>query len=473
MSKRGAEVTSRNELKYPISESQPINPGDGDSVANWSTDVTGGGKDDAADSYHVEISAHGDTSATSINNMQTLMHIFKGNLGTGILSLPVAVKNAGLWTGLAGILCVGGIAVHCMHMLIGCNQILCKRTGREVLDYAGVMQMCLKTGPPYLQGFSSYVRPFVDALLIFTQLGACCVYIVFIATNIQMVVGYFVSFDLNVRLYEFFVMLVLLPFVCIRNLRLLAPFSAFANVLTLTGLIIIIQYIVQDLPDTSERPAFSSFTDIPLFFGTAIFAVEGIGLVLPLRNSMQRPQDFGGWFGVLNLGMCATVCLYAAIGFYGYLKFGEGVASTITLSLPDEKLYVSVRLMFAISILITYNIQFYVPITIIWSSVTPKIRGDLLKKILEYVLRIGIVLLTFGFAVAVPHIDLLISLIGAVACSFLALILPAFIEIVTLAMEDAPMPKLTVIKDVLIFLFGLFGTVIGTYISMASIIDTF
>lgn len=49
---------------------------------------------------------------------------------------------------------------------------------------------------------------------------------------------------------------------------------------------------------------------------------------------MKHPEDFGGWTGVLNLAMVGIVCLYAAIGFYGYLRFGEDIKDSITLSLP-------------------------------------------------------------------------------------------------------------------------------------------
>lgn len=50
---------------------------------------------------------------------------------------------------------------------------------------------------------------------------------------------------------------------------------------------------------------------------------------------MKQPEDFSGWTGILNLGMVATVCLYTAIGFYGYLKFGDSVQDSVTLSLPS------------------------------------------------------------------------------------------------------------------------------------------
>ncbi|CAG5133407.1 unnamed protein product, partial [Candidula unifasciata] len=377
-------------------------------------------------------------------------------------------------TGFAGILCIGTIAVHCMHILVNCSHRLCQRSGNLALDYADVMEVCLKTGPQAFRRLSKGARHIVNALLIFTQFGFCCVYIVFVATNIQTVINHFHEDGPSLRIYEVIVTAALIPYVCVRDLKMLAPFSAFANILTITGLIIIIQYIVQDLPDVSERPAFSSFSEIPLFFGTAIFAVEGISLVLPLENSMQNPEDFGGWSGVLNLGMVTTVCLYTAIGFYGFLRFGEDIADSVTLSLPiDDWLYLSVRLMFALAIFISYNVQFYVPIAIMWPAIKKRLENKFLRKYGEYFFRIALVLVTFGFAVAIPHLDLLISLIGAFASSALALILPAIIEVITLSSEDQRLPPYILVKNVLIFLFGIVGCVIGTYTSLRQIVEAF
>lgn len=78
-------------------------------------------------------------------------------------------------------------------------------------------------------------------------------------------------------------MLALLPLLIlmnlIRNLKFLAPFSMIANILIGTSLGIILYYIFLEVPSFNSRPAFASVETLPLFFGTAIFALEGIGVV--------------------------------------------------------------------------------------------------------------------------------------------------------------------------------------------------
>lgn len=51
-------------------------------------------------------------------NLDTMIHLLKGNIGTGILAMPDAFKNAGLVIGTVGTLFMGIICTHCMHMLV-------------------------------------------------------------------------------------------------------------------------------------------------------------------------------------------------------------------------------------------------------------------------------------------------------------------------------------------------------------------
>lgn len=145
-------------------------------------------------------------------------------------------------------------------------------------------------------------RQTINVFLCITQLGFCCVYFVFVAVNLQEVVAhYFAYFDIRLYLLIMLIPMILLNF--LKNLKYLTPVSLFASILTVTGIAITFHYMLHDLPHTSTRKGFSSWAQLPLYFGTAIYAFEGIGVVLPLENNMKRPQDFGGMTGVLNTGM--------------------------------------------------------------------------------------------------------------------------------------------------------------------------
>lgn len=61
-------------------------------------------------------------------------------------------------------------------------------------------------------------------------------------------------------------------------------------------------------------------------------------MVMSLENNMKNPSHFIGCPGVLNFGMAFVICLYALVGFFGYLKYGDDVAGSITLSLPVEEM---------------------------------------------------------------------------------------------------------------------------------------
>ncbi|XP_060581828.1 proton-coupled amino acid transporter 1-like [Ruditapes philippinarum] len=437
-----------------------------------------------------------DALGATTTNMECLMHLLKGMIGTGILAMPVAYKNGGLlaiWqkcimqsialfmmpvsgknVSLAVVSIIGIICTHCMHILVLSGNELCRRTQNSHLDYASVMEKAFETREDRLKNWSKFARNLVNAFLIITQYGFCCVYTVFVAQNIKQVAEYKDTQSLHAldpKIYIIIVSAFLIPYVMVKSLKALAPFSTFANLLNFVGLTLIIVNLLQGLHDIKERASVGELKTIPLFFGQAIFAFEGIGLVLPLHNKMADKPAFLGKAGVLNLGLTITIALYNAVGFYGYLKFGDETRGSVTLNLPnDDWLYLSVKLMFAVSLFISYGLQFYVPINIIWPFILEKAeqRGKEVPKIAEYFFRIGLVVFTCGLSALVPHLDLLISLIGAFASSFLALILPAVIDLVTF-----PANKLICFKNWFIIVMGLVGFATGTYSSLVEIAKTF
>ncbi|XP_059157201.1 proton-coupled amino acid transporter 3-like isoform X4 [Physella acuta] len=318
------------------------------------------------------------------SNMQTLMNLLKGTAGTGILSLPFAFKNSGLWTGFGLFLIIALVAVHCMHILSDSSNRLEQRAGRQIANYADVVELAFSHGPKGLQRLAKPMRYVSNTLICIMQCGFCCVYIAWASVTIKE--------------------------------------------------------------------------------------------IIPLRNRMQNVSDFGGWSGVLSLAMVIVTAMYTAVGFYGYLKFGEDSAAAITLNLPVKQiLYQLVNVSFAVAVFISVAVQFYVPINVVW----PVIENWFLHRtsspafqVLEYLTRAVLLIIIFSIATLAPHIELLMALFGSFCGGLMSIIIPVFVEMLTLY-GDEELTALVLAKDVFLLCFGLLGLTTGTYTAMLDISQTF
>uniref|UniRef100_A0A1B6DPC9 Amino acid transporter transmembrane domain-containing protein n=1 Tax=Clastoptera arizonana TaxID=38151 RepID=A0A1B6DPC9_9HEMI len=192
--------------------------------------------------------------------------------------------------------------------------------------------------------------------------------------------------------------------------------------------------------------------------------------VMPLENNMKTPQHFIGCPGVLNTGMFCVVLLYSSVGFFGYLKYGSITQGSITLNLPDELLAQSVKIMIAIAIFLTYSLQFYVPMEIIWKNVKHRFTSHPL--IAEYTIRVSLVCISVIIAILVPNLGPFISLVGAVCLSTMGLMFPSLIELIVY--WDSPglgRYNWLLWKNLVVIAFGIVGFVTGSYTSLHEIIE--
>nr|XP_022918530.1 proton-coupled amino acid transporter 1-like isoform X1 [Onthophagus taurus] len=416
---------------------------------------------------------HGSGGSHQTTYLDSLMHLFKGNVGSGVFAMGYGFKNAGIMIGPWVIIVLGIICTHCMHVLLSCAKRASRITGAEVRpDFAETVQLCFETGTIAMKRAATYMRKIVNLFLCITQLGFCCVYFVFIADNLKQVLDYY-GLIIDVHFHMAILLLPIVLSCLIRNLKFLAPLSTVANVFMVIGISITVYYNTQNLPAISERKYVAELHQLPLFFGTALFAFEGIGLVLPLQNEMKRPDEFKKPLGVLNVGMSVVTVIYMMMGLLSYLKYGEDVLGSVTLNLPEtEKLAQSVKIMISLAILLTYALQFYIPVDVIWPNVIKTFGPFNHPVLMEYTFRIFLVLVTFVLAEAIPYLGLFISLVGAVSSTTLALLFPPIIEIV-LHYNISELTAWIIIKDGVIILVGLLGCVTGTYESLHSIVNQF
>ncbi|XP_075163911.1 solute carrier family 36 member pathetic isoform X3 [Haematobia irritans] len=360
---------------------------------------------------------------------ETLTHLLKASLGTGILSMPIAFMYSGIIMGIFATILTALICTHCSYVLVKCGHKLYYKARRSKMSFAEIAEVAFLNGPKWCRGFAPIAKFSILFGLFLTYFGTCSVYTVIVAKNFEQVINHWTGTEMNSRLLiaSFLIPLILLSW--IPNLKYLAPVSMVANVFMGLGLGITFYYLVQDLPSIETR-SYVSWGTMPAFFSISIFAMEAIGVVMPLENNMENPRHFLGICGVLSQGMSGVTLIYMFLGFLGYLRYGDATGESITLNLPvHEWPAQAVKVLIALAVYCTFGLQFYVCLEIVWDSIKDKCTKR--PIMVNYVLRTVLVTAAVGLAVAVPTIAPFMGLIGAFCFSILGLIFPVFIEIVT------------------------------------------
>ncbi|CAB3220810.1 unnamed protein product [Arctia plantaginis] len=400
-----------------------------------------------------------------------LAHLLKASLGSGVLAMPHAFKNAGLVVGSVGTLFIGLICCHVIHVLVKTSQQLCVELKRPALGYADTCDLVFQHGPKPIRKFAPFVRELADWALALTHAGACCVYTVVIAESFRQVSIAYDGPAWSVTIYCALTLIVLIPLTQISKLKYLVPFSALANVVWLVSISISLYYCLKDQPAISERNLAASITGLPTFISTCLFAMEGIGVVMPIENEMTKPHRFLGYSGVLNIAMAIVAIMYGFVGFCGYLKFGETVRGSLTLNLPqDEVLAQAAKLMVACVMLLSFALIYYVPVDVIWRKLYHRIPSSNHTWSIAGLRLVGTIVLV-GIACAIPRLELFLELVGAICLSIMGLLLPVVVETVYRWNKDISLCSFTVLKNILIGVFSIVAMVSGVTFAIIGIIE--
>ncbi|XP_017881279.1 proton-coupled amino acid transporter-like protein pathetic [Ceratina calcarata] len=407
------------------------------------------------------------------SDLGSLAHLLKSSLGTGILAMPNAIKNGGVLFGGVGTIIIGMICAHCVHILVRSSHVLCKKTKTPKMTYAETAEAAFLSGPKWLRPFANASRIFVNAALCATYVGGACVYVVFVSTSIKQVVDYHTGTDISTRMYILTLIPALLLLGQVRNLKFMVPFSMMANVSMMVGFAITLYYIFNGIEIPSDTKLIASAGQLPTFFATVLFAIEGIGVVMPVENNMQNPQHFLGCPGVLNITMSIVVSLYALLGVFGYLKYGEAVMGSITLNIPtSDVLGQVVKMLIALAVLFTYGLQYYVPLEIMWKSLKEKCSHKY-QGVCHTMMRVVMVLFTVFVALLVPDLEPFISLVGSVFFSILGVTIPAVVETISCWDGHLGTHYWRLWKNGTLVIFSFLALIFGAWISIVDIINMY
>ncbi|XP_028147121.1 proton-coupled amino acid transporter-like protein CG1139 isoform X2 [Diabrotica virgifera virgifera] len=378
--------------------------------------------------------------------------------------------------GIISTILIGLLSTYCLRILVQSQYELCKKKRVGLLTYPESMQYACEVGPKCFRRFSPYAGGLTNFFLVTFQIGTCCVYVVFVAVNIKFVGDEYT--DPKIAL-TYYILMFFVPFLCIimvRNLKIFAPFSIAANIITLLTIGVCGYYIFQDLPPFSDRPYAGKFSNYFLYFGTSLFSLQSITVVTSAENNMENPRQFLTPFGVLNVGMAIVVVIYSFFAAAGYWKYGDEIKSSITLNFPSsDAIAQTIRCLYSAAIFISYGLQGIPAVYIIYHDyVLPRIGEDASNKkklTWDIGLRIGLVVTSIVLATTVPLLGHIISLVGVFCLSALGITFPAIIELSAYWPDRLGPGKFCLWKDIVIVLIGLFGLIVGTYSCVYNIVQ--
>ncbi|XP_072941697.1 proton-coupled amino acid transporter-like protein acs [Epargyreus clarus] len=405
------------------------------------------------------------------SDIRSLANLLKSSLGSGILAIPLAFANAGWGVGIVGTIIIAFICGHCVHIFVVASRECCKAVHKPLLGYAETCKTAFQIGPKPTRRLASAAESFAEFSLLFTYIGVCCIFTVLIAESVKQLFDSYIP-DV-IWPVEYYCLVFLVPLCVmgqIRYLKWLAPFSLIANILLITTFLICLYYIFKDDITISDKLVVGHAERFPAFLSTVIFAMEGIGVVMPVENTMKTPEHFLGCPSVLVVAMTFIMVMYGVLGLFGYFRYGDTLKGSITLNLPlNDWPAICAKGFIAVSIIFTYPLHFYVVIDILMKYMEPLVQKKY-QNILQIVVRIAVVCFCGGIGVALPFLEQIINIVGALFYSILGLIIPGIVDTV-LRWENLGRYKWILWKNILLVVFGIICLISGCTVTILDIIQ--
>ncbi|EDW33353.1 GL19897 [Drosophila persimilis] len=413
------------------------------------------------------------TVEVPLTNCDAVISLLKCVIGTGILAMPLAFRHSGVLGGVLFSVLLMILLTYSIHLLIAGMTECCRRRRVPQVSMPEAVQIAYELGPKWVHRFGRTAGLLTACVLVFGQFGLCTVYLVFVAKNFKEIGDYYGG-KYNERYYVLGACLLLLPLFLIRRLKYLVPLNLVSNFLLYGGFAFIMYYLFSGLPDPRERQLTTCPSEWLVFFGIASFSLTAVGSMLVVEANMAQPQSYLGMFGVLNVSVFFILLSNIFFGIMGYWRFGEIVEASITLNIPqNEILSQLIKVFIATGIFLSYPLNGFVVITVIFSDYSEATEKGRYHTLQEYAVRLSFLLLTGLVAVGVPNLAALTELEGAFSLSNLNLLCPALIDIFLNYDVGYGRLRWKLVRDLLLIVVGLVFGIVGCTMAMKQLVDDF
>lgn len=337
--------------------------------------------------------------------------LLKSFVGTGVLFLPKAYLNGGMMFSNLILLGVAMLSYYCFILLVSTRLKVEGSFG----DMGGIL-------------YGKWLRILILSSVALSQIGFVSAYIVFTSQNLQAFVLAVTDCGdwIDIKVMVLMQLIIFLPLSLIRDISKLGGTALVADFFILLGLIYLYYYDIFTLAQNHGVADIVNFNprDWTLFIGTAIFTFEGVGLIIPIQESMRKPTDFPR---VLAGVMIVITVVFISMGALSYAAFGSSTKTVILLNLPQDNKFVNaVQFLYSLAILLSTPLQLFPAIRIMENGLftrsgkfNPYIKWK--KNAFRFVLVFICALIAWGGA---GELDKFVALVGSFACVPLVYVYP-------------------------------------------------
>jgi len=340
-----------------------------------------------------------------------ILLLLKSFVGTGVLFLPKAYLNGGMMFSNLVLLFVAALSYYCFVLLVN--------TSLKVKGSFGDMGDTL---------YGRWMRNLILSSIVISQIGFVAAYIVFTSENLQAFILAVTDCKTHIDIQYLILMqmAIFLPFSLLRDISKLGFTALIADAFIMIGLAYLYYYDILTIVKQHGVSDIINFNsqDWTLFIGTAIFTFEGIGLIIPIQESMKDPTKFPK---VLGLVMIVITTIFISMGALSYAAYGSKTETVVILNLPqDDKLVNGVQFLYSVAILLSTPLQFFPAIRITENELfTRSGKYNPYIKWQKNVFRFCIVMLCAGIAwIGANDLDKFVAIVGSFACVPLVYIYP-------------------------------------------------